>query len=81
MLRACRSITNPLWHNLQDTGPNRNIQKQYDTKLFYNDELKFQKIVQACYQGRKTIKFTHRGDFAHEVFRELFLLPIIHFQE
>ncbi|MGB0601914.1 MAG: bifunctional 4-hydroxy-2-oxoglutarate aldolase/2-dehydro-3-deoxy-phosphogluconate aldolase [Flavobacteriaceae bacterium] len=29
-------------------------------------------IVQACYQGgARLLEFTHRGDFAHEVFREL----------
>ena len=41
--------------------------------LFYNDDIEIsKKIVQACYQGgARLLEFTHRGDFAHEVFREL----------
>ena len=41
--------------------------------LFYDPDIKISKnIVQACYQGgARLLEFTHRGDFAHEVFREL----------
>ena len=41
--------------------------------LFYHSDIKISKnIVQACYQGgARLLEFTHRGDFAHEVFREL----------
>src|SRR6056300_607108 len=41
--------------------------------LFYNSDIEVsKKIVQACYQGgARLLEFTHRGDFAHEVFREL----------
>ena len=41
--------------------------------LFYDPDIEISKnIVQACYQGgARLIEFTHRGDFAHEVFREL----------
>ena len=41
--------------------------------MFYNDDIEIsKKIVQACYQGgARLLEFTHRGDFAHEVFREL----------
>jgi len=41
--------------------------------LFYAaDSDVSKKIVQACYQGgARLLEFTHRGDFAHEVFREL----------
>ena len=41
--------------------------------LFYNSDIEVsRKIVKACYDGgARLIEFTHRGDFAHEVFREL----------
>ena len=41
--------------------------------LFFNDDVEIsKKIVHACYQGgARLLEFTHRGDFAHEVFREL----------
>jgi len=41
--------------------------------LFYDADIEVsKKIVQACYQGgSRLLEFTHRGDFAHEVFREL----------
>ncbi|MEK9565477.1 MAG: bifunctional 4-hydroxy-2-oxoglutarate aldolase/2-dehydro-3-deoxy-phosphogluconate aldolase [Flavobacteriaceae bacterium] len=41
--------------------------------LFYDADIEVsKKIVQACYQGgARLLEFTHRGDFAHEVFRAL----------
>ena len=41
--------------------------------LFYDPDIEISKnIVQACYQGgARLLEFTHRGDFDHEVFREL----------
>ena len=41
--------------------------------LFYHsDPIVSKKIVEACYQGgARLLEFTHRGDFAHEVFSEL----------
>ncbi len=41
--------------------------------LFYNSDIEVSiKIVKACYDGgARLLEFTHRGDFAHEVFREL----------
>lgn len=41
--------------------------------LFYDPDIEISKnIVQACYQGgARLLEFTNRGDFAHEVFREL----------
>ena len=49
------------------------IYKSRMIPLFYNDDIEIsKKIVQACYQGgARLLEFTHRGDFAHEVFREL----------
>lgn len=49
------------------------IYKSSMIPLFYNDDIVIsKKIVQACYQGgARLLEFTHRGDFAHEVFREL----------
>ena len=49
------------------------IYKSSMIPLFYNDDFEIsKKIVQACYQGgARLLEFTHRGDFAHEVFREL----------
>ena len=41
--------------------------------LFYNPDVKLgMKVLKACYDGgSRIIEFTNRGDFAHEVFREL----------
>lgn len=41
--------------------------------LFYHPESKVAiQILQACYEGGvRTVEFTSRGDFAHEIFREL----------
>lgn len=49
------------------------IYKSSMIPLFYSDDIEIsKKIVQACYQGgARLLEFTHRGDFAHEVFREL----------
>jgi 2-dehydro-3-deoxyphosphogluconate aldolase/(4S)-4-hydroxy-2-oxoglutarate aldolase len=49
------------------------IYKSSMIPLFYNDDIEIsKKIVLACYQGgARLLEFTHRGDFAHEVFREL----------
>ena len=49
------------------------IYKSSMIPLFYNDDIEIsKKIVQACNQGgARLLEFTHRGDFAHEVFREL----------
>ena len=46
--------------------------------LFYDPDIEISKnIVQACYQGgARLLEFTHRGDFAHEVFRELIQFAI-----
>ena len=43
--------------------------------LFYHSDVTFAKqVLQACYEGgARVLEFTHRGDFAHEVFRELVL--------
>jgi len=49
------------------------IYKSSMIPLFFNDDVEIsKKIVHACYQGgARLLEFTHRGDFAHEVFREL----------
>ena len=41
--------------------------------LFYHSDIEVAKsIAKACYQGgARLLEFTHRGDFAHEVFGEL----------
>ncbi len=41
--------------------------------LFYNDDVTLGKeVIKACYQGgARLLEFTNRGDFAHEIFREL----------
>ena len=46
--------------------------------LFYDPDIEISKnIVQACYQGgARLLEFTNRGDFAHEVFRELIQFAI-----
>ena len=41
--------------------------------LFYHDDLEVaKKVLLACYRGgARILEFTNRGDYAHEVFREL----------
>lgn len=41
--------------------------------LFYDSDIEtVKKVAKACYDGgARLLEFTHRGDFAHEVFREL----------
>ena len=41
--------------------------------LFYNSDIEVsKKIAKACYDGgARLLEFTHRGDFAHEVFHKL----------
>ena len=41
--------------------------------LFYHSDLEFgKKVVTACYAGgARLLEFTNRGDYAHEVFRDL----------
>lgn len=41
--------------------------------LFYHSDLELSKgILKACYEGgARVLEFTNRGDYAHEVFREL----------
>ena len=41
--------------------------------LFYHQDVALAKeVLSACYKGgARLLEFTHRGDFAHEVFREL----------
>ena len=41
--------------------------------LFYNDDVALgKKVLKACYDGgARLLEFTNRGDFAHEIFREL----------
>lgn len=41
--------------------------------LFYHADVELgKKVLKACYEGgARLLEFTHRGDFAHEVFREL----------
>lgn len=41
--------------------------------LFYHPDVEVGKrVLRACYEGgARLLEFTHRGDFAHEVFREL----------
>lgn len=56
-------------------------QKMKDTgmvPLFYNQDVELCKnIVKACYDGgARLFEFTARGDFAHEVFRELMKFSI-----
>ena len=43
--------------------------------LFYHKDVSVaKKVLQACYKGgARLLEFTHRGDFAQEVFRELIL--------
>ena len=49
---------------MQDTGL---------VPLFYNSDVELSKqLLKACYDGgARLMEFTNRGDFAHEVFREL----------
>jgi len=41
--------------------------------LFYNEDVELgKKVLKACYNGgARVLEFTNRGDYAHEVFREL----------
>ena len=41
--------------------------------LFYNEDVELGKeVLKACYNGgARVLEFTNRGDYAHEVFREL----------
>ena len=41
--------------------------------VFYNSDIEVsKKVVKACYEGGvRAFEFTNRGDFAHEVFRDL----------
>ena len=43
--------------------------------LFYHPDISIAKqVLQACYEGgARLLEFTHRGDFAHEVFRDLII--------
>ncbi|MDA7736638.1 bifunctional 4-hydroxy-2-oxoglutarate aldolase/2-dehydro-3-deoxy-phosphogluconate aldolase, partial [Flavobacteriaceae bacterium] len=51
------------------------MQKTGLVPLFYHADVTVAKqVLQACYEGgARLLEFTHRGDFAHEVFRELVL--------
>lgn len=49
------------------------MKEQGMVPLFYNEDVELGKeILKACYNGgARLLEFTHRGDFAQEVFREL----------
>ena len=49
------------------------MKEQGMVPLFYHDDITLAKeVVKACYQGgARLLEFTHRGDFAQEVFGEL----------
>lgn len=49
------------------------MQKSSLVPLFYHKDPDLaKKVLTACYKGgARLLEFTHRGDFAHEVFREL----------
>ncbi len=49
--------------------------------LFYHSDVEVGKqIITACYKGgARLLEFTNRGDFAHEVFRELNLFCLEHY--
>ena len=51
------------------------MQKTGLVPLFYHADVTVAKqVLKACYEGgARLLEFTHRGDFAHEVFRELVL--------
>ena len=51
------------------------MQKTGLVPFFYHADVTVAKqVLQACYEGgARLLEFTHRGDFAHEVFRELVL--------
>ncbi len=51
----------------------KTIGEQSMMPLFYHSDIELSKnIVKACYDGgARLLEFTNRGDFAHEVFREL----------
>ncbi len=48
--------------------------------LFYHSDADLaKKVLKACYDGgARLLEFTHRGDFAHEVFRELIQYTVDH---
>lgn len=49
------------------------MKEQGMVPLFFHEDISIAKdIVKACYEGgSRLLEFTHRGDFAHEVFGEL----------
>ena len=49
------------------------MEEQGMVPLFYNEDIALgKKVLTACYEGgARLLEFTHRGDFAHEVFNEL----------
>ena len=51
------------------------MQKTGLVPLFYHPDILIAKqVLQACYEGgARLLEFTHRGDFAHEVFRDLII--------
>ncbi len=51
--------------------------------LFYHSDVEVGKqIITACYKGgARLLEFTNRGDFAHEVFRELNLFCLEHYPQ
>jgi len=51
------------------------MQKTGLVPLFYHPDISIAKqVLQACYEGgARLLEFTHRGDFAHEVFRDLII--------
>jgi len=59
------------------------IAKQGMMPLFYHPDVETgKKVIAACYRGgARLLEFTNRGDFAHEVFRELNRFCIIELPE
>lgn len=51
--------------------------------LFYHSDIEVaKKVLKACYDGgARILEFTNRGDFAHEVFRELNLFALAELPE
>jgi len=49
------------------------MKEQGMVPLFYHSDVELaKKVITACYKGgARLLEFTNRGDFAHEVFREL----------
>ena len=56
------------------------MEEQGLVPLFYNSDIDLAKsLLKACYDGgARLLEFTNRGDFAHEVFREINKLSLIH---